>query len=181
MKKIIYISLPVVLCVSFACKDKTNGNAITPTYKENSNGTGANPNIGNVTVTGKTEMSDPATENSSLQVGGSGWSYEACVNGGKTLIANLDGTTTKVQLNFSSVPLSGTYTAVMGTPGALQCQMIVKDAPGQPRDIFWYSKTGSVIVTNSGGTISVSYCNVQCLQLNYLFPVLTVCGYQVCA
>ena len=69
MKKIILsaFSLLVLGSIIFiSCKSKNDSDAITPTYKdEASSGTGANPNITNVTTTGSIVIA-PTQQNSSL-------------------------------------------------------------------------------------------------------------------
>src|SRR5436190_7340723 len=89
MKKFAYPSLIALVAalgfavVTVSCDDRHNPNSkssIQGTYKEESTGTAANPNIGVVTVTGTSTLTNPATQNTSIQVAGSGWSYDACVN-----------------------------------------------------------------------------------------------------
>ena len=168
-----------------SCKDKANDvNAITPTYKENSTGTGANPNIGNVTVTGSATLTNPATQNSAIQVGGTGWSFDACVVNGNVLRGNLSGTSTEVILTFATAPSAGNYSLTNTVPSGNLCRLVVNNSPGQPGGITWYSKSGLVTVTTNTTTtpttINASFCNIQCLQQTFLFPVVTACGYLVC-
>ncbi len=179
MKKLFLLSAVFALVLAYSCKNKLNNkNAVTPTYKENSTGTGANPNLGNVTVTGSVKIENMATENSAVQIG-TGWTFDACTSGGNVLTAHLSGTSGEVTLTFAAAPTTGTYTLTNGVPIAGQCRMVIKDAPGQPRDIYWYSKTGTVNV-NVGTTTSATFCNIDCYQEKYLFPKVTACGYLIC-
>ncbi len=187
MKKLIFPTCLMAFCIVMAsCNDSklNTPDAITPTYKENSTGTGANPNIGNVTVTGSATLTNPATQNSALQVGGTGWSFDACVINGNVLTAHLAGTSTDVTLTFGTAPTAGSYSLTNTAPSGSLCRLVVNNAPGQPGGITWYSKSGLVTVTtNTTATptiINASFCNVQCLQQTFLFPVVTACGYLVC-
>src|SRR5688572_5466435 len=158
MKKIILPALLVtgsVLLVLNSCKIKNNDN-ITPTYKNQSTGTGANPNINVVTVTGTQTVTNPATQNTSIQVGTSvaGWSFDGC-SGGNTMTAR-NGSTI-IKLIFSGPVSAGNYAFTAGTPGPGQVQMIIYGAPGQPAEVIWYSKSGSVTVTPFSGGYSATF------------------------
>ena len=141
MKKIFLSSLLILgatALIIVSCKDKNNNN-ITPTYKTQSGGTGANPNINNVTVTGTLVATHPATDNSSLFTGGSGWSYNSCATSPNTL-TGFNGST-QVQILFGGGTItSATYAFTSGIPTAGQARMTVSNAPGQPDGITWYSK-----------------------------------------
>lgn len=166
------LGLSGVIIVS--CKEKNNNN-ITPTYKNQSTGTGANPNINVVTVTGTQTVTNPATANTALQVGGGGWTEENCLTTPMTLTGYFGST--KVQIKFGgSTMIAGTYAFTSGVPTAGQARMTVLNAPGQPEDILWYSKSGSVTTTTTSSNVGATFNNIQCLQLNYLFPVVSVSG-----
>jgi hypothetical protein len=189
MKKLIFPSLLLLvgagLFIIASCEKKSinSDQAIAGSYKEHSTGTAANPNIGVVMVTGTSSLTNPATQNSSMQVGGSGWLNPTCASSGSvsgtsgvTLVGNLAGSNTTVKLFFSNIPTSGTYNLTsFGFP-----RMEVYNASGQPDDITWYSKSGSVTVTTTTANIQATFSNVQCLQKTFLFPVVTVSGQLGC-
>lgn len=181
MKKIFLSSL-VVLGIStliiVSCKDKNN-NSITPTYKSQSGGTGANPNINVVTITTTVEPVEHATQNSVISVGGSGWNYDACSINGNVLTGRTGNT--QVQILFGGGPVTNsTYAFTSGIPTAGQARMIVNSAPNQPESIVWYSKSGSCSVVTSTAMTTATFSNIQCVQLNYLFPVVGVSGSLIC-
>lgn len=187
MRKLLYSSLMIVAVVSaflvISCNKKgpNDPNAIQPTNKDESTGTGANPNIGNVTVTGTSTLTNPATQNSSINgVGGPGWTNPVCATSNSVILTGNNGNTTMV-LTFPSAPPVGTtqYTLTNGTPTGNTACLTVTNAPGQPNGIVWYSKSGYVTVTNGTG-ISASFTNIECLQLSFLFPVVTVSGVLGC-
>jgi hypothetical protein len=159
----------------FSCINKNNDN-ITPTYRNQSTGTGANPNINVVTVTGHQTVGDPATQNSSFQVAGSmlGWSFEGCGSHPNMFVTS-NGSTT-IRIIFNGPITAGTFALTSSTPNAGQAQMIITSAPGQPNDISWYSKGGTITVTPFGSGYSATFSNIQCTQQNYIFPVVTISG-----
>ncbi|MGZ3883533.1 MAG: hypothetical protein ACXVPQ_03140 [Bacteroidia bacterium] len=190
MKKILYPSLfaLVIACgvtVSSCDKSANNINSIQGTNKEQSTGTAANPNIGVVTVTGRSNLGNPATQNSQLQVGGAGWTYDACTNssptnGSSSLTAHNGSTTVKLIFG-SPVPLGTSPWVLTNTsPLAGQAQLIITNAPGQPDGIVWYSKSGSVTVNVTSSQTSATFSNIQCLQDNFLFPVVSTSGALIC-
>src|SRR5205814_7416866 len=126
-----------------SCLIKNNDN-ITPTYRNQSTGTGANPNIHAVTVTGTQTLTNPATQNTALYVGGAGWIYNSCTLAQNLLVGSNNGT--QVQILFGGGPIIvGTYAFTSSpNPTAGQARMTVTNAPGQPSDITWYSKSGTV-------------------------------------
>lgn len=182
MKKIFISSIAIIGLTSLilvSCKFKNNNN-ITPTYRNQSTGTGANPNINVVTVTGTQTLTNPATQNTSLQVGGSmaGWVFEVCSTHPNMFVAHNGNTTIKII--FNGPIMSGAFGLTSTTPGAGQAQMVILGAPGQPEEVIWYSKSGSVTVTPFGGGYSATFSNIQCTQMNYIFPVVTVSGSLSC-
>jgi hypothetical protein len=179
MKKILISSMMIAGMTGlllFSCVNKNNNN-ITPTYRNQSTGTGANPNLNNVTVTGTQTVTNPATSNTSLQVAGNmpGWIFEGYSSHPNTFVAyNSDDTT--IYIKFSGAITPGTYALTSVSPTGGQAQMIVTGAPGQPSEIAWYSKSGTVTVSSFGPTFSATFSNIQCTQMNYIFPVVTVSG-----
>jgi len=186
MKKVLlssFLVLGLTALIIVSCKDKNNNN-ITPTYKTQSGGTGANPNINAVTVTGTVQVTHPATENSSILVGGagSGWSNDACSLNGNVLTAYNGATQVQIIFGGGPIPLTtSVYAFTSGIPTAGQARMTIANAPGQPEGIVWYSKSGSV-TTNSTITSgrTASFASVSCVQLNYLFPVVGATGTLQC-
>lgn len=184
MKKVLvssFLVLGLTALIIVSCKEKNNNN-ITPTYKTQSGGTGANPNINVVTVTGTTQVTHPATENSSILVGGSGWTNEGCTAGMNVLTGYNGATQVQIIFGGGPIPLTTTnYAFTSGIPTAGQARMTIANAPGQPEGIVWYSKSGSVTTnsTSTGGR-TASYSGISCVQLNYLFPVVGATGTLVC-
>lgn len=173
---ILFGALSTILIVS--CKEKSN-NAITPTYKNLALGTGANPCINCITVTGTSTVTNPATQNSALQVQSAGWNFDGCATSPNTLTGKNGNTT--VQLTFGGGAVTtGTYALTPNLPSFGQARMIVTNAPGQPDGITWYSKSGSVAVVTSTAGTNATFNNIQCLQYSFLFPVVTVSGSLIC-
>ena len=158
----------------FSCAKKKDNGAITPTYKEEATGTGGNPNVGNQTVTGTNTVTNPATQNSQLQVGGSGWSNPTCSSTFSTTLKGINGAI-DITLTFAFPPTTGSY-AIAASPNASSCSMVVSNAPNQPAGIVWYGKTGSVAVTTTSNGISASFTGILCTQQNFNFPTVGVSG-----
>lgn len=184
MKKIFLSSL-VVLGLSasiivVSCKDKNN-NSITPTYRNQAPGTGGNPCINCITVTGTVTPITPATQNSSLLVGGSGWSYNSC-SSAPNVMTGFTGST-QVQLLFGGGPITtGVYALTSGIPSSGQARLTVNNAPNQPEGIVWYSKSGSVSIVTTTANTTATFNNVQCTQASpYIFPVVSVSGTLTCS
>lgn len=184
MKKFVFSTLFIgalsaaVLVIS--CKEKAN-NAITPTYKNLAQGTGANPCIQCISVTGTSTVTNPATQNTAINVGGTnpGWSFDGCATSLNTLTGHNGNTT--IQMTFGGGAITtGNYALVSTLPLSGQARMIVTNAPGQPDGIVWYSKSGTVAVTTGTAGTQATFNNVQCLQQNFLFPVVTVSGNLTC-
>lgn len=168
------LALTVTL-VFVACTKKKDNGAITPTYKEEANGTGGNPTKNDVTVTGtSTTNTNPASANSSIQTGGSGWSNPSCSTTNSLSIKANNGSV-DVTVNFSSPPTVGVY-QVSQSVGAGYCTVIVNNAPSQPAGVVWYGKTGTVAVSSSTSGINATLNNVQCVQQTFNFPAVTVNG-----
>src|SRR4051812_3422588 len=123
MKKL-FALVPLLILVGLSCNKKGDSNAIKPGY-----GATGNPNPGQQTVTGATTYSNPATDNTSILVGTSGWSNLTCSS---TNSATLKGNfgSTEVILSFSEAAKTGTY-AISTVPGAGACAMSISNAPNQ--------------------------------------------------
>lgn len=177
MKKYVFIFsgfLALSTLVFLSCDKKNDNGAISPTYKEEASGTAGNPNVGNVTVTGTSTITNPASQNSSLLVGGSGWSNPTCSSTGSLQLKGINGDI-QVTLTFVTAPTTGTY-QIAASPGFGSCAMTVVNAPNQPSGIVWYGKTGAVTVNSTTASINASFSGVQCVQQNFNFPAVSVSG-----
>ncbi|MCX7728471.1 MAG: hypothetical protein N2203_03265 [Bacteroidia bacterium] len=166
------LTLTIVMC------KKSKDDSIAPGYRDEVGG-GGNPNPNSVTTTGTSTITNPATTNSTLNVGGAGWSYAACGSGNSLTAFN--GATT-VQINFFTTPTTGNYNLQSGTPtSGSVAQLIVYNAPGQPSSVVWYSASGMISVsTTTSGNITATFNNVPCTQMQFPFPVVTVSGVMTC-
>lgn len=173
MLKRLFPLLLVAGVIVFAC-EKKKSDAITPTY-----GATGNPHPGAQTVTGTTTPTNPATENTSLAVGGTGWTNPSCETSFSTTLKGYNGTT-EVTLIFATAIKSGTYSIASAANGTTACAMTILNAPGQPTNILWHGKNGSVSVTTSSSSINASFQNIVCTQQNFGFPTVTASGILVC-
>ncbi len=161
-----------------ACEKKDPSTGITPDYKQNS-GTGGNPNQNNPTVTGTTTLTNPATENSSILVGGTGWSNPTCPSTNSLALKGVNGET-QVTLTFANTIAAQVYT--VGTvPSASICAMTVVNAPNQPAGITWIGKSGLVTVSTTSTAISATFTSIQCTQPTFIYPVVSVSGTLSCS
>jgi hypothetical protein len=149
-----------------------------PTYTSTGTGTG-NPNY-TTTTTGTVSNTNPATNNSSLLVGGSGWSNATCISTNSLVLRAINGNT-DVSLNFGTPPSQGTFTYnIDSTPSASACAMVVQNAPNQPAGVVWYGKTGIVTVQTTTVSITATFSGVMCVQQNFIFPAVSVTGTMSC-
>ncbi len=163
--------LSLVLIAGFLACEKKKSTGITPTY-----GATGNPNPGDQTVTGTTTYSNPATENSSLFVGGSGWTNPTCGSTNSVILKGFNGSI-EVTLSFASSIRSGTYAIASSPSGTTACALTILNAPNQPAGIVWYGKSGSIAVTTSSSAINANFINsVVCAQQNFNFPTVSVSG-----
>lgn len=177
MKKIKIIAITCIAVsaiVFFACNKKTDNNAIKPDYKTQATGTGGNPNAGNATQTGSVPITNPASENSSLNCGGSGWLNPSCASSGSLTLKGISGSV-EVTLSFNSVPVTGQYN-ISTVSGPTNAQLTVVNAPNQPSGITWYAKSGVVSVNTNSTSINATFTGIQCVQSNFNFPVVSVTG-----
>lgn len=183
MKKLFYSFACVAVIGSLifvSCKKKKN-EAITPTYKEEA-GTASNPNPNNVTVTGTTNVTNPATQNSSFYVGGAGWSNPSCITTNSLYLKGINGET-EVTLSFATPPPVGNSTYnIASTPGLNAVVLTVINAPNQPSGIMWYGRSGVVTVNSSTSAVSavLTGTGVQCVQNSFNFPQVIVTGVLGC-
>lgn len=170
--------LVVAALIFLACEKKDPKNGISPDYKQNS-GTGGNPNQNNPTVTGTSTLTNPATKNTSLLVGGSGWSNPTCPSTASLVLKGINGET-EVILSFGSVIQSGTF-AIGPSPTGSICAMTVLNAPEQPAGITWIGKGGIVTVNTNSVSITANFSSIQCTQPSFIYPVVSVSGTVACA
>ena len=171
-----FIGLAIILTIAFSCKDKNSKGAITPDYSAT-----GNPYPNNQTVTGSTTYTSPATKNSSFLVGDIGWSNPSCIST-KSLSLRAWKENIDVVLSFASPIGTGTATYAISTqPGAGSCALTVYNAPDQPAGIYWYGKSGSVVVSTTSTSINANLIGVVCTQKEFNFPQVIVTGALGCA
>jgi hypothetical protein len=178
MKKnpLVFVGFALALVlVSLSCEKKKD-EGIGPTYKENS-GTGGNPFPNNQTVTGTSTFTNPATQNSNIIVGGSGWSNPSCASTASTTIKGINNSV-EVTMNFSAPPAVGTFSyAIVANPTQpLTCSMNVLNAPNQPFGVVWYATSGIVTVNTTTNSINASFANIVCIQKTFNFPTVAITG-----
>lgn len=166
--------LTLVIFVGILSCTKKKSEGIKPGY-----GTTGNPNPNNPTVTGSTTYTNPATDNSSIGVGGSGWSNPTC---GSTSSITLKGYNagTEVTLSFLGAAKSQTY-AIGTTVSSGICALTIVNAPSQPNGIVWYGKSGTVVVNTTSNSINATFANIVCTQSNFNFPTVTASGVLGCS
>jgi hypothetical protein len=175
MKKLIALATVTVLLIGYSsCRKKEESTAITPDYSAT-----GNPNPGAQTVTGATSYSNPATKNSSILVGNSGWSNLTCPSTSSSTLRGSDGSS-EVVLNFSGAATTGVY-AIALTPAAGACAMTLKNAPNQPAGIPWYAKSGNVTVSVTPSSINAYFSNIVCTQQSFNFPTVNATGTLSCS
>lgn len=177
MKKHLITIVGVLLVASiaiFSCKKKNNS-GIAPEF-----GNSGNPTTGQ-TVTGNTTYTNPASDPSSVQVGGSGWSNPTCGTTNSLTLKAYNGVI-DVTLGFSKPVTTGTY-VIAGSPGDGACTLSILNAPNQPSGITWYGKSGSVVVNVSPTSISAVFpsTGVVCTQQSFNFPTVTAYGVVSCS
>jgi hypothetical protein len=173
MKSLYTYSVLALLAASllFAC-EKKKSDGVGPGF-----GSTGNPNPGDVTVTGSTTYSNPATQNTSIKIGGSGWTNPTCGSTSSLTLKGYNGDI-EVTLTFAAAAKTGTYTVDL-TPGANRCALTISNAPAQPGGIIWYGRSGIVSVNQTTASINAGFTNVVCTQQTFQFPVVTVDGQSV--
>jgi hypothetical protein len=170
MKQLILIGCMALLSALFiSCEKKKNSTGIAPTY-----GTTGNPNPPNITVTGSTTYTNPATENTSIYVGGSGWTNPTCASVNSVTLKGYNGNI-DITLSFSSPAKTGTYN-IGGTPANNICAMTLVNAPSQPAGVVWVGKTGVVVVNTTSTAINAQFSGIVLTQQNFNFPTVTATG-----
>ncbi|MBL7931801.1 MAG: hypothetical protein JNL60_07865 [Bacteroidia bacterium] len=176
MKKqlLVFGLMITAVLVTISCQKKNDSDAIAPTY-----GSTGNPYPNNQTVTGSTSFTNPATQNSSIDVGNSvGWTNPTCLTTGSITLRAFKGST-EVVLTFAQPALTNTYS--IGTPqGTVSCGIQINNAPNQPAGISWLGKSGNVIVQVSASNITAVLNNVVCTQSNFNFPTVLATGFVAC-
>lgn len=175
MKKPIVLFTVIALVLGFilSCEKKNNSNAITPDY-----GATGNPYPNQQTVTGSTSFTNPATENTQLLVGGTGWSNYTCLTTSSLTLRAYSGNV-EVIMSFASAATSGTY-AVSTQASAGVCAITVHNAPDQPAGTVWFGKSGVVTVQTTTSSINASFNNVLCTQQTFNFPHVAISGFVAC-
>ena len=182
MKKINILALTCVTIaalVFFACEKKEtqtcgDSSTVKPGYKDACTGTGGNPNVGNATQTGSVPITNPASSNSNLNCGGSGWLNPSCASSGSLTLKGISGSV-EVTLAFNSIPTTGSYN-VSSVSGPSNVQVTVLNAPSQPSGITWFGKTGVVTINTNSTSINATFTGIQCVQSNFNFPVVSLSG-----
>jgi len=185
MKKHIYTLTGIVAIASlvlFACKKKQD-DTIKPDYKEDATGTASNPQPNNVTVTGTSTVTNPATQNSSIYVGNAGWSNLSCIST-NSLSLKSDNGTTQVTLNFVQPPaIGGPFTyQVASSPGIGVVAITITNAPNQPAGTVWYGRSGTISVSSTTSAVNavITGTGVSCVQSTFNFPQVTLSGLLGC-
>lgn len=160
--------------ISFSCQKKDNSDSISPTY-----GSTGNPYPNNQTVTGSTSYTNPATNNSSIEVGNIGWTNPTCFTTGSITLRGYKGNT-EVVLSFAQPAITGTYNIASVASGTTACSMQITNAPDQPAGVNWYGKTGIVIVNVQSTSINAILKDVVCTQSTFNFPTVLVSGFLSC-
>lgn len=176
-RTVLGVLILAILSVS-SCEKKDPNNGVSPDYKQNA-GTGSNPNQNNPTVTGTSTLTNPATKNTNLLVGGSGWSNPTCPSTASLVLKGINGET-EVVLSFASNIVSGTY-QIGPAPSPSVCAMTVVNAPEQPAGVTWIGKSGQVVVNTSSVSITANFSSIPCVQPSFIYPVVSVSGTLACA
>lgn len=158
----------IVLALNLSCNRKKSS-GISPTY-----GSTGNPNPNVPTVTGNVTPVNPATENTSLFIGGSGWSNPTCGSTNGQALKGFNGNI-EVTLTFAASAETGTYTIASAT-GPKACVLSIKNAPGQPAGVVWIGKGGTVVVTKTATSTNASFSGIACTQASFSFPSVTASG-----
>ncbi len=188
MKKFIILAFTAVAVVSailVSCKSKNDGDAITPTYKQEG-GTGGNTNQ-QVTTTGTVAPNNNPTANSTIpNIGGASWSSNGCARSGgvltqTTFVMTNSTTGERVTLFFSAPPTSGPYTTVStNNPSTNQVYILVENPQGQPANSQWGSVANKVVTVTVSGTpviMNATWSNIPCNQIGGLgFFTVTISG-----
>ncbi|MBK6983797.1 MAG: hypothetical protein IPH32_03095 [Bacteroidetes bacterium] len=187
MKKIILSALSVIVIGSIifiSCKPKNDNDAITPTYKdEASSGTGADPNITNVTTTG-TIATTSTQQNSTIpniNAVGSPYLNSPCQTGQTCFSSYNTSTSTTITVCFSAPPTAGPYTLVnsSGLLGPGKALITVTNPPSQDANSVWTSGGGTVNVSTASG-VEVSFSNIACYRSIGSFYTVTISGKVLC-
>jgi hypothetical protein len=189
MKKLIFSALSILVIgsiVFLSCKKKNDSDAITPTYKDDaSSGTGANPNITNVTTTGTIATTSTQQNSSISNVGiGATWLSYGCT-AGQTCLTNINTSTqTTITVCFLNPPTAGIYQLVSSNAQLTSTKafMTVSNPPSQDAGSEWYSSAGNITVTISGtpGPIIGTFSNIACYKTPGSFYSVSVSGQVGC-
>lgn len=170
--KILILSkfLLIVLVIVISCTKKKN-DGIGPGY-----GTTGNPNPNGQTTTSGTTYTNPATDNSSIKIGESGWTNPTCGTNNSLVLQGINGVIS-VNLTFPSKILSGTNIYnINPNGGANTCALTILNAPNQPQNIVWYGQSGVVTVQTTSSSINAFFSGVVCTQASFSYPTVTASG-----
>lgn len=151
MKRISVIGIFVFLIVIFLSCDKTTSVNTTSTYS--------------------------VVANSTITVGGACWTYDSC-NVAPNKMKGVCGSCT-VEIIFGMSPTSANFALTSGVPAAGQAQIKITNPPSQPLGI-WYSKSGTLTVTNSVFGTVAKFTNISCNQLSASNPTVIASGSVYC-
>ncbi|MCC6371312.1 MAG: hypothetical protein IT236_09935 [Bacteroidia bacterium] len=175
---ILFSTFMILAGISVLSCGKKKSSGISPTYSTTA---GGNPNPNVPTVTGNATPTNPATENTFIQVGGSGWSNPTCGTTNSLSLKGFNGSI-DVTLSFAStIPVGSNTFAVGAAPGAGIVGLSILNAPNQPAGIVWYGKSGSVVVNATASNINANFNGVVCTQASFNFPSVTASGFLSCA
>lgn len=189
MKKIFLSLFSVVLVgtlIVVSCKKKNDDTAITPGYKNDGLGTGANPNTTIVTTTGTVATTSTANQNSTFSgIGTTGtWSSINCSTSPAPSVIQISNSSlgSNVAIYFNGPVTAGTYALVSSNtsiPAGSAC-LVISNPPSQPSGTTWYSASGSITVTNSGNAYTATFNSIACYQQSSTFPTVTASGQVGC-
>ncbi len=186
MKKLKIITLVFISIFIFSFCTKKNKAILAEVSQSNTNKTASiisaitntfSTNTATISGPPSSYTNNPATQNSSLQVGGAGWSSLGCAQTSSMTLKGINGNI-DVAVNFLFPPSTGTYAIGPLGPGA--CMLTVLNAPNQPANVTWHAQNGQVVVTTSASSITATFSGIVCKQQNFNFPFVTVSGYVNC-
>jgi hypothetical protein len=182
MKKLSYPFLLLLVVSLFCFCDKklidpapeTSGSNSSAAISKTSSTYSYSTNSATLSGPPNSYFTNPATQNSSLLVGGAAWSYLGCAATSSVTLKAINGNI-NVTIDFLFPPSTGTY-AIASSPGPASCMLKVLNAPNQPAGITWYAQSGQVVVNTTSTSISASFSVIPCTQQNFNFPIVSASG-----
>lgn len=120
-----------------------------------------------------------AMPNTSITIGGTGWTFDSCSVVSNTISAYHNSTIVKLIFGGGAV-FNGNYSFIPTIPLSGQAEMIITNAPGQSSGINWYSKSGLVSVYTGTNGIVATFSNIPCLQASSINPTVNATGTITC-